>query len=251
MGNTGSTGATGPRGPTGPSPFSIYGPTGLQGPIGPTGDTGLGGVYGPPGIQGTHAVETQTLGAQPFTLTSSSGNVFNFYNGGTPTAYLGLSNISGLLSSVTITGFGGLSPPPISRSTAGLTPAQNRDLNKYSDDMAVFASTSNKTASFQLPAGSYFITAKSSAPSATSGNEYSLILALAQYTDTNTYTVVATGQATSLNAPGHQLSLLQHYLKLSDTTNFALQVYWYTNGTNPQLGGSGGISAIISVVKLM
>jgi hypothetical protein len=179
--------------------------------------------------------------------------VFNFYNGGTPTAYLGLSNISGLLSSVTITGFGGLSPPPISRSTAGLTPAQNRDLNKYSDDMAVFASTNNKTASFQLPAGSYFITAKSSAPTATSGNEYSLILALAQYTDTNTYTVVATGQATSINASGHQISLLQHYVNLTDTRNFALQVYWFssTNGTNPQLGGSSGISAIISVVKLM
>jgi len=248
MGNTGSTGYTGDTGPMG---FNPYGATGLQGPIGPTGPVGATGATGPAGIQGTVAVEPQTLGAQPFTLTVSSGNVFNFFNGGSITAYPSLLNSAGTYSSTTVTGFGGLSPPPISRSTAGLTPYQNRELNKYSDDMVVFPSTSNKTASFQLPTGSYFITAKISAPTATAGNNYSVVLALAQYTGTNSYTIVAAGQPTSLTAPSRQLSLLQHYVSVDNTTNFALQVFWYTEGTMPQLGGSSGISAIISVVKLM
>jgi len=251
MGDTGPTGYTGPAGP---AYVNIYGPTGLQGPVGQTGPTGATGATGPAGIQGTVAAQVQTLAAQHLSFTGATGgNVFDFYNGGSPAAYPGLSNISGVLLSVTVTGFGGLSPPPISRSTAGLTPAQNRDLNKYSDDLSAFASTNNKTASFQLPAGSYFITAKPAGNYVGMITHWSIVLALAQYTSANTYTVVAAGQMTSLLIDQPQISLVHHFVTLDDTTNFALQVFGYGGYASIplNLGGSSGISAIISVVKLM
>jgi hypothetical protein len=237
------TGYTGYTGYTGRNPAT--GPRGEQGPCGPPGPTGPTGYTGPRGIQGTHAAEIQTLAPPTFTPTYTSGNVLSLYSA---SAYPSLSSYT----STIVTGYGGLAGPPVSRSVAGLNAAQNRALNKYSDDLVVFTSTNNKTYSFQLPAGAFFITAKNanSADAGANSNGVSFVLALGQYSTSTSYNVIAVGQPTSPYGGG--ISLLNAFVNPAETTNFALQLYWHTNSGSPSaIGGNSSISAIISFVKLM
>lgn len=251
-GPTGYTGYTGPAGITGPSTiFAPIGPTGpngtvagltgFQGPMGPTGDTGPAGARGPTGILGVAALYAQTVAASAFNLAPGSGattgNVFSLYGG---VGYTGLTGSGATKTSLTINGYGGLSPPPNT----------NLILNKYSDDMVVFNSTNNMTYSFQLPAGRFFISAKHGTPAGQSGGPVSMFLALSQYnTGTSSYTDIAVGPVTE---KGGGLSLLHHYLDLSATTLFALRVFWSTSSSSTvTIGSSSTVSAILSVLKLM
>jgi len=245
--STGPTGYTGPSGPTGVSGGTRPGGRGEQGPVGPPGPTGPTGYTGPGGVQGTHAAEIQTLASSSFSALSGDKNVLNLYGG---YAYPSLSNYT----SAIVTGYGGLAGPPVSLSVSGLDAAQNRELNKYSDDLAVFDSGNHKNQySFQLPAGAFFITAKNAhnVDPGSNSKQVSFFLALARYSTLTNYQVLAAGQPTSPYGGG--ISLLQYFVNPTNTTKFGLQLYWHTNdGSLPSsLGGTSGVSAIISIVKLM
>jgi len=244
-GDTGYTGYTGYTGPKGISGGTVQGGRGEQGPAGPPGPTGPTGYTGPRGVQGTHAAEIQTFAPPTFTP-SSFGSVLNLYGG---SAYPSLTNHV----STIVTGYGGLAGPPVSRSVAGLNAAQNRELNKYSDDLVVLQlDFGNSSPSFQLPAGAFFITAKNAhnVDPGSNSNQVSFVLALGQYSTSSSYNVVAVGQPTSPYGGG--ISLLHAFVNPAETTNFALRLYWHTSSGLPSaLGGSSSVSAIISIVKLM
>jgi hypothetical protein len=191
---------------------------------------------------------TQTIATPAFNLAPGSGattgNVFDLYGG---VGYTGLTGSGATKTSLTINGFGGLSPNPPWNGG----PNNSAIYNKYSDDMVVFNSTNNMTYSFQLPSGRFFISAKHGTPAGQSGGPVSIFLALSQYnTSTSSYTDIAVGPVTE---KGGGLSLLQHYVNLPDAkTFFAIRVFWSTSSSSTvTIGSSSSVSAILTVLKLM
>lgn len=234
-------------GPTGPD-----GSQGQQGPDGPTGPTGL---TGPRGIQGRDSMYAQGLvvPAQLFLACPTGGSVttidmlFPAGSGGSatgPTGFPGLAVNSGGTSAASV-------------SVNGLSDQYDR--NRYSEDL-VFFDTLTTYYGFQLPAGTFYITAKlanmtstiniSPAPIVVSLSNASSYLALSQYNpSTYGHTDVAYG---ILADYGVGTSVLQHYITVADTTPFSLRIYL----AGKQYGSNvivdyPGAAATFSVLKLM
>jgi len=242
--------ATGPTGPPGSQ--------GYQGPAGPIGPTGL---TGPRGIQGQDSIYAQGIlfGGQ---------TIFYFPTGPTAGANVTLNPYL-----ATVGGGGPTGAPtgaPALYMNAGATSATSRSINglsdakpynRYSEDLVFFdLTTGYSTYAFQLPAGTFLITARLTNPvffevdvEQMTPNLVSLssFLALSQYDDNTGYTNLAYGIIADY---GVGTSVLQHYLTVADTTPMSLRVYLAhaNNIYGPaDLDPSFGATASLSVIKLM
>lgn len=239
------SGATGPTGATGPS--GLGGSRGFLGPTGPSGKTG------PTGSQGGHVVYGQTLITAGLSNSVTSAEVFspNIY---TATARPTLLGTTSPLSSSMVAGIAGGGRRTLAWYPGGDTAAHgNGGLYpvKYADDMMVYNNTSTPPYAFQLPAGTYYISAKLGNlfdSSETRVDIFTSFLALSTYdSGSSAYTDIAYGLVTD-KGPG--TSVLQHYLELGVTSSFVLRVYTSGSGTRV-IGSSSSTSLDITVLKLM
>ena len=235
------------------------GPPGSQGDQGPTGPTGPTGLTGPRGIQGQDSMYAQGIlyagGVPPFFFptgpTGGATVTFNPFNGGygaiAPTAapplYFGVGATSA-----------------ISYTVNGLSDA--KPYNRYSEDLIFFDSVQlGYGYSFQLPAGTFLITARLTNPvfflvdgflSTPNLVSLSTFLALGQYDPT---TALTTNIAYGIVADyGVGTSVLQHYLTVADTTQMNLRAYLaHANNTyGPgDFAPNNGATVSLSIIKLM
>jgi hypothetical protein len=132
---------------------------------------------------------------------------------------------------------------------------------KYSEDMMVFDwKTYSSYAPFQLAEGTYYITAKSATPWNSAGAAYTpstwynSFLVLSQFNpSTTTYTDIAYGLLTD---PGFGTSVLQHYLAITTTTQYAIRLYISSQSGGSLNVGSTTYSSLslavdTSIIKLM
>lgn len=256
-----SQGSTGYTGPTGPSGYM-----GLQGPRGPTGPTGPQGKRGPTGHQIEVAAYVQTLNAPktfggtdsgPFLFTldvySSANASVTGPTGAKPAFTNATAGPSGTVVSTSINGNLGYAHRVGPTGSPGGGASY---LVKFSDDMMVYDWTNNSSyAPFQLAEGTYYITAETATPSLGQGvgdpsSWYGSFLVLSEWDSTSsTYTDLAYGLVTEA---GFGTSVLQHYLVVTKTTQYALRLY-ATAGTGFILGSTSYPSLALdtSIIKLM
>jgi len=226
------------------------GPPGSQGQQGPTGPTGPTGLTGPTGIQGRDAIYAQGLviPSQIFT-TRTSGQTGGYLTNLSMMGQVGAYNPTGFPGVVA----GGGGTYVTSLSVNGLS--DTKSYNRYSDDL-VFFDPLTASYGFQLPAGTFLITARlanstffDSVTQVPDVKGVSSYLALSQYnSSTNTHTDLAYGVLADY---GVGTSVLQHYLTVTDTTPMSLRVYLSVLNADAGVIDYPGAAASLSVIKLM
>jgi len=226
------------------------GPPGSQGQQGPTGPQGPTGLTGPTGIQGRDAIY-----AQGFIVPSQ---MFTTHTAGQTGGSVGALDMMGGAGSSGPTGFPGLVLGSGATSTTSLSVnglSDSKSYNRYSDDLVFFDQLSQGYG-FQLPAGTFLITARlanltlfdtvTQVPDVKGVSSY---LALSKYDRVSmTYTDLAYGVLADY---GVGTSVLHHYLTVSDTTTMSLRVYLSCLSANLGVMDYPGSAASLSVIKLM